>query len=198
MKSRQRKHAVVFDLEFTAWEGSMRERWTRPGERKEVVQIGAVKLDAERLAVVDEFEMLVAPRINPVLSDYLVTLTGISNARLAERGVDFITALGAFLDFVGDAALWAFGRDDLVLAENLKLYGWEAMALPKYHNAVPWLNAQGLDLTGKNACDVAQAAGIAFDGQRHDALADAAGVVAGMVHLIKNGAVNPFLPGPPP
>lgn len=193
MKSRTRKTVVIFDLEFTAWEGSMQSRWTRPGEHKEVVQIGAVKLDAERLTVLDEFEMLVQPRVNPVLSDYLVALTAITNERLKERGVDFITALRAFLDFAGDAPVWAFGRDDLVLADNLKLYGWGAMTLPVYHNAVPWLTAQGLDLAGKNANHVAEAAGTTFDGHRHDALADAHGVAKGIVHLVKNGAANPFL-----
>ena len=37
---------TVFDLEFTAWECSMASHWLRPGEFKEVVQIGAVRLDA--------------------------------------------------------------------------------------------------------------------------------------------------------
>ena len=41
--------AIVYDLEFTAWEGSMSHRWLLPGEFKEVVQIGAVKVDADSL-----------------------------------------------------------------------------------------------------------------------------------------------------
>ena len=76
-------HVVIFDLEFTAWEGSMESRWMRPGELTEIVQIGAVKLDAASLKEVDAFEMLVKPRVNPVLSDYLVSLTGIGNRQLA-------------------------------------------------------------------------------------------------------------------
>lgn len=195
MKSRKRRQAIVFDLEFTAWEGSVAARWSRAGEHKEVVQIGAVKLDAERLAVVDMFEILVRPRINPVLSDYFIALTGISNERLDIAGVDFITALRAFLDFVDGAPTWAYGRDDLVLAENLKLYGWETRNVPPYQNAVPWLLAQGLNLTGKNACHVAELAGTIFEGRQHDALADAKGVAAGMVHLIGKGAPNPFVTG---
>jgi inhibitor of KinA sporulation pathway (predicted exonuclease) len=193
LKPRKRKPVVIFDLEFTAWEGSMASRWSRPGEHKEVVQIGAVKLDAERLTILDEFEMLVRPRINPVLSDYLVALTGIGNDDLAARGVDFVTALGAFVDFAGGAPTWAFGRDDLVLAENMKLYAWAGVTLPPYNNVVPWLATRGIDMTGKNACHVAEAAGTVFTGRQHDALADAKGVAAGLVHLVKNGAPNPFL-----
>jgi inhibitor of KinA sporulation pathway (predicted exonuclease) len=193
VKPRKRRIAVIFDLEFTAWEGSMAKQWSRPGEHKEVVQIGAVRLDAERLTILDAFEMLVSPRINPVLSDYLVALTGITNADVAARGVDFVTALSAFLDFAGGAPLWAFGRDDLVLAENMALYGWGGVTLPPYNNVVPWLKTQGIDMTGRNACHVAEAAGAVFEGHMHDALADAKGVAAGLVHLIKNGAPNPFL-----
>ena len=190
---------MIFDLEFTAWEGSMQSRWTRPGEHTEVVQIGAVKLDAESLKEVDCFEMLVRPRVNPVLSDYFVALTGITNERIAARGVDFITGYRAFLDFVGDARAFAHGRDDLILAENLKLYGWEnGFPLLPYSNAVTWFAAQGVDLKGKRACDVAEAAGAVFEGRKHDALSDARGVAAGFVALIRKGAPNPFLEEPIP
>jgi inhibitor of KinA sporulation pathway (predicted exonuclease) len=195
VKAHKRQYAVVFDLEFTAWEGSVASRWSRPGEHTEVVQIGAVKLDAERLAIVDEFDMLVRPRVNPVLSDYLVALTGIGNAMLETRGVDFITAFRGFLDFVGSSKTWAFGRDDLIFAANLKLYGWSSLAAPPYENALPWFAAHGVDLKGKHACDVPEAVGLTFEGHKHDALADAKGVAAGMAHLIRQGAPNPFLAG---
>jgi len=195
MRGGKRAHAVIFDLEFTAWEGSMESRWTRPGEYTEVVQIGAVKLDAASLKQVDSFEMLVRPRVNPVLSDYLVALTGITNEALAARGVDFIIAYRSFLDFVGEARTWAHGRDDLIFLGNLKLYGWEhALPLPLYSNAVSWFTEQGIDLKGKRACDVAEAAGAVFEGRKHDALADARGVAAGFAALIAKGAPNPFLP----
>lgn len=194
MSKTRRRYAIVMDLEFTAWEGSLAAKWSRPGEQKEVVQIGAVKLRADDLETVDVFEILVRPRLNPILSDYLVGLTGISNEDIARRGVDFITAYCAFLDFAGDAPLWAFGRDDLVLKENLKLYGWErALAMPSYHNVIPWFAAHGIDLKGVHASDVAEAAGASFDGRKHDALADARGVAAGIVRCVADGASNPFI-----
>jgi inhibitor of KinA sporulation pathway (predicted exonuclease) len=193
-RGKKRVYAVIFDLEFTAWEGSMQSRWTRPGELSEVVQIGAVKLDAASLKEVECFDMLVRPRVNPVLSDYLVTLTGITNQAMERRGVDFAVAYRAFLDFVGDARIFAHGRDDLIFAANLKLYGWgQALAIPDYSNAIHWFTAQGIDLKGKRACDVAESAGAAFEGHKHDALADARGVAAGFIALIGKGAPNPFL-----
>ena len=85
--------AVVFDLEFTAWEGSVAHRWSRPGEFTELVQIGALLVDARSFAVEREMDLLVKPRLNPVLSEYLVKLTGITNEELAARGVDFARRL---------------------------------------------------------------------------------------------------------
>jgi inhibitor of KinA sporulation pathway (predicted exonuclease) len=184
---------VVFDLEFTAWTGSMASRWSRDGEHTEVVQIGAVKLDAETLKLTDDFECLVQPRVNPVLSRYLIELTGITNERLAANAVDFITAYRSFLDFVGSAPVWAFGRDDRIIADNLRLYAWEALSLPPYSNVIPWLLERGIDLRGKHACDVAEAAGATFEGRKHDALSDARGVAAGIRALVERGAPNPFL-----
>jgi len=65
---------VVFDLEYTAWECSMARSWLTPGQFREVVQIGAVKLDADSFLVQDEFEVLTLPRFNPVLSPYFEKL----------------------------------------------------------------------------------------------------------------------------
>lgn len=191
MAKSSQTRAVVFDLEFTSWEGSLARGWDRTNEYKELVQIGAVKLDAHSLKIVDEFETLVRPRINPVLSDYLVALTGVTNDAMAKRGVDFASGYRAFLDFVGDGAMWAFGRDDAIFIENMKLYGLQ-MKLPAYHNVIPWMAAQGIDLAGKHACDVAGAAGVAFEGREHDALSDARSVATGMIALIGRGAPNPF------
>ena len=189
----RRRCAIVFDLEFTSWEGSLALKWSRPGEKKEVVQIGAVKLRADDLKTVDSFEILVRPRLNPVLSDYFIRLTGITNEALEARGVDFVPAYRAFLDFAGEAPIWAFGRDDLVFRENLELYGWaHEFAVPPYRNVIPWFAAQGIDLTGKHASDVAEAAGAAFAGRKHDALSDAQGVAAGIVKCVTDGAPNPF------
>ena len=193
-----RNHAVVFDLEFTAWEGSLARSWSQPFELKEVVQFGAVKLDTHTLKTVDEFAMVVRPRVNPLLSDYLVALTGIRNDEVTKRGIDFAIAYRAFLDFVGKSAIWAFGRDDLIFEKNMRLYGL-AMPLARYGNVIPWFAEQGVDLSGKHACNVAAAAGAPFEGRKHDALSDARSVALGIVtsfiaarptYLVTEGAAS--------
>jgi inhibitor of KinA sporulation pathway (predicted exonuclease) len=186
-------YAVIFDLEFTAWETSMVTRWLRPGEFKEVVQIGAVKLNGafEPLA---SFDRLVRPRLNPLLSDYLVKLTGISNAALDAGAVDFATAYRAFVSFAAGLPVLAFGPDHLVLSDNLRLYGMkDAPALPPFLDLRNWFQANGLDIRGMHSCDVGPAAGVPFEGHSHNGLADAQSLAAGVRVLMARGAPRPVI-----
>ena len=188
------RSAILYDLEFTAWEGSMARRWLAPGEFREVVQIGAVKIDAATLQTIAELNLLVRPRLNTVLSDYLQSLTGITNAMLAEKGMDFRAAYDRFIAFAGDGPIVSFGRDDIVLTDNLALYGiGDAPALPVHRNIAPWLNAQGVATKGRHSSDVARLCGVAFHGRAHDALDDARSLAAGARALIARGAHNMFL-----
>ncbi len=184
--------AVVFDLEFTAWDGSMANHWLRPGEFQEIVQIGAVKVD-EDFNVGETFDLLVRPRMNPVLSSYLIGLTGITNDELRARGVDFAEAYRAFVDFAGGLPIIAFGRDDLVLVDNLRLYGMtDAPSLPPYVDIRIWMNEHGIDTRGLHACDVGPSLGVPFSGHRHNGLDDALSVAAGAAALIARGARAPL------
>ena len=186
--------AVVFDLEFTAWEGSMAHRWQRPGEFTELVQIGALRVDAGSFAVEETLDVLVKPRLNPVLSDYFVKLTGITNAELCARGTDFAHAFAQFVEFAQGCAIFAFGRDDLIFEANLKLYGIaDAPPVPRYVNVIPWLVENGIDPRGKNACDVGPLCGVPFQGQKHNALADTHSVLSGIKALVARGARNVLL-----
>ena len=184
---------IVFDLEFTAWEGSMRHRWLRPGEFKEVVQIGAVKVDPKSLDVLETFDALVRPRINPTLSPYFEKLTGIGNDALRARGRDFADAYADFLDFAAGAVSSAFGRDELVFEENLRLYGLApSPGVPPYRDARPWFRAQGFETSGMHSCDIGPKLGVPFAGRAHNALADSLSVAAGMKVLVERGATSLF------
>lgn len=188
------RSVILYDLEYTAWEGSMDNGWLRPGEFREVVQIGAVKLDAETLQTIGEFAALVRPRINKELSAYFEALTGITNATLQACGIDFRDAYDGFVAFAGEGPIISFGRDDRVLVQNLSLYGiHDAPLLPRHINIAPWLNENGIVTEGLHACDIARACGAEFRGREHDALEDARSITAGACALIARGAHNTFL-----
>jgi inhibitor of KinA sporulation pathway (predicted exonuclease) len=180
---------TVFDLEYTAWECSMARRWLAPGEFKEVVQIGAVKLDADSFASLDELDILVRPRINSALSPYFEKLTGITNQIVERQGTDFAAAYAAFLDFAGEGPIAAFGQDQRVLEDNIRLYGLAgARALPVFYDLRGWFAALGIDPRGMHSCELAPALGMAFAGQAHNALHDARAIVAAMAVMAARGA----------
>ncbi len=180
---------TVFDLEYTAWECSMARQWLTPGEYREVVQIGAVKLDADSFRILEEFDVLVKPRINPEPSPYFEKLTGITAAMVARQGVDFAPAYARFLAFAADGPIAAFGHDEDVLRENLRLYGIAgARALPLFYDLRGWFAVQGLDPRGLNSCDIAPRLGVPFAGHAHNALDDARGLARGMEVMASRGA----------
>jgi inhibitor of KinA sporulation pathway (predicted exonuclease) len=183
---------TIFDLEYTAWECSMARSWLTPGEFREVVQIGAVRLDADSFAVKAEFEVLVKPRFNPELSPYLENLTGITRDQVASRGVDFRTAYDRFLAFAGDCPIAAFGHDEQVLEENLRLYGIrDAKSLPLFYDLRGWFAVQGLDPRGRHSCEIGPALGVPFVGRSHNALDDARSLAAGMEVIAARGRLKP-------
>lgn len=186
-------YAVVYDLEFTAWDGSMARRWMAPGEYKEVIQIGAVKVDAG-FAPIETLDLLVVPRLNKVLSPFIEKLTGITNAAVAERGIDFAEAFTAFAHFAGPLPIVSFGRDDLVLLDNLRLYGLrDVPPMPAFLDVRHWLKDNGMDVRGMHACDVGPAAGVPFQGQTHDGLCDALSLASGIQAMIARGAPRPVV-----
>lgn len=185
---------TVFDMEYTAWECSMARHWLTPGEYREVVQVGAVKLDANSFARLDEFSLLVRPRINHQLSTYFQTLTGIGQEAVTRDGVDFADAYRRFLAFAGDGPIASFGRDDRVLMENLRLYGITgADPLPVFYDLRGWFAAQGLDPRGMHSCDIAPALGVPFAGRRHNALDDARSLAAGMAAMAARDGAHPSI-----
>jgi inhibitor of KinA sporulation pathway (predicted exonuclease) len=180
---------TIFDLEYTAWECSMARHWLTPGEFKEVVQIGAVKLDADSFCVLDEFEILLRPRINPLLSPYFEKLTGITSDRVARQGEDFALGYVRFLEFADDGPIAAFGHDERVLEHNIRLYGMPgARALPVFYDLRGWFAALGVDPRGMLSCDLAPALGVPVAGRAHNALDDARAIAAAMAVMASRGA----------
>ena len=188
-----RHPSVIFDLEMTAWEGSLASNWSRPGEWREVIQIGAVRLGpGPELVEKAAFSCLVRPVRNPVLSDYIVALTGITQSEVEAQGLPFEEALSRFDAFVGDetVAVCCNGRDHEILADNARWHG-----LPPSRHTARMIDIRPhlarLLGTGDRlffSTDVARLAGGATgDGQDHDALADVRSIAAGLRQLIADG-----------
>ncbi len=114
---------VVYDTEYTAWEGSQERGWTGPGEYREIVQIGAVKVRTDDFQVLDEFLLFVKPVKNPALSEYFMQLTGITQAKVDEKGISLALAIQKFAVWGGEGPYLAYGRDAERLEDNAKFLG---------------------------------------------------------------------------
>lgn len=179
---------VVFDLEFTSWEGYMASGWSLPGKHREIVQIGAVRLDAgEGFAETGAFQALVRPRLHPELSSYFTNLTGISQETVDRDGRAFPEVLGdfaAFLEATGPALAACNGIDGEVLAENC---GWHRLDIPAACQGTLNLAKMLKGLLGEERHVVSSTLpariGLVNDGPAHDALADARAIAAALRHF---------------
>lgn len=102
----------------------MARDWSLPDEHREIVEIGAVRImDAATAPKKIYFSQLVIPRINPVLSDYFIDLTGITQAELDDNGTDYPNALQAFGRFIqGTDMVYSYGCDGDVMVENCAMF----------------------------------------------------------------------------
>jgi inhibitor of KinA sporulation pathway (predicted exonuclease) len=191
---RQAESIIFLDTEYTAWLGSMERNWSAIGEYRELVQIGAVRVD-HGLAEIETIDLLVKPVRNPLLSRYFVELTGIDQQRLERDGLAFAVAWKRFSEFLlrYPAIVYSNGRDDHILAENLHLQGMPAQ-LPdcEFRDIQPWIRQATGAPEFVPSCDFPLASGLEQSGQKHDALADARSVARAVRSLRSRG--GPPLP----
>ena len=170
---------VVFDTEFTTWEGALERNWSGPNEHREIVQLAAQKIDLKHEIVVDSYEQLVRPRINPRLSEYFQDLTGIQQQTVEAEGVDFQEMFEVFDAWAGDHDRFAYGRcadepaDVEVLQENIALYELPLLLdEQRYGNLASVYQGVGIDTARYNSGKIYQAFGLALAGHEHNAMHD--------------------------
>lgn len=183
---------VIFDLEFTSWEGYYESRWTLPGKHRDIVQIGAVRLDRTAgLVETAAFEILVRPRRHPELSAYFTGLTGISQAEVDRHGLDLAEAVAAFGAFCSGPSvqLCSHGEDFEILAENCRAAGISCPApVAGAIDLSPWLGWYlGKDGERVTSADLPAALGLEAAGQRHQGLDDARAIALALRHMVRTG-----------
>ncbi|MEO3868885.1 3'-5' exonuclease [Nonomuraea sp. B12E4] len=189
---------VIFDLEFTSWPGALEQNWSAPGQRREIVQIGALRL-REDFSIVEEYEALVRPVTNPILSAYFTELTGIEQEAVDQDGLPPATALDEFLGFCEDQTVLSYGNDMVVLGENV---GWarardeeikNSFLAARFLNIRPWLNTIAPATASVNVGRLWQVLGLPKPaaGREHSALFDCYSFAAAIKCLCGAGATLP-------
>ena len=117
-------HYIVVDLEWNQPLSHLSSAFRRVGDRLmfEMIQIGAVKLDAQR-RMVGSFSSLITPEHYMKLHPRIRRITGITQEDLADAP-RFLEALERFATWCGeDAVLLTWGSDDIsVLQQNLDFF----------------------------------------------------------------------------
>ncbi|GHJ35983.1 exonuclease domain-containing protein [Streptomyces sp. TS71-3] len=189
---------VVFDLEFTTWPGALEQDWAEPGQLREIVQIGALRL-GDDYSVLEEYEALVRPAANPRLSPYFTDLTGIDQATLDREGLPPAQAIGDFLGFCQGQAVLSYGNDMVVLGENV---GWirargeqvkNSYLAANFLNVRPWLNTVAPATAPVNVGRLWKVLGLPKPaaGAEHSALFDCYSFAAALRHLRATGISLP-------
>lgn len=189
---------VVFDLEFTTWPEALEQDWSAPGQYREIVQIGALRLRPD-FSVVEEYEALVRPVMNPLLSSYFTELTGIDQESVDREGLPAAEALGDFLSFCRGQSVLSYGNDMVVLGENV---AWarargehikSSFLTAGFLNVRPWLNTVAPATASSNVgrlwrvFDLPEPAA----GREHSALFDCYSFAVALKHLHATGAALP-------
>lgn len=206
MSSNQQRRIVIFDTEFTTWDGALANGWTgtTPAggkQHREIVQIGAIKVDWPSGTILGTFDQLVKPTLNLELSDYFINLTGITQQDVDATGIPFTQALEDFLNFIGeDGPLYSYGNDMGILGENVainhcnakRLYGGRSCAAINLNYFINTFDPASRDA---NSGSLAQYFGVADrlpPGAEHNALFDCYSILAALLHLNERGAFLPI------
>ena len=116
MASFSKRAPIVLDIEATCWgDDEPRRRAAQPQET-EFIEIGAARLDAARLQVIDTFQTFVRPTRHPTLSAFCTQLTTITQADV-DAAPTFPGALAALTRWLGEApvVLCAWGGFERVM-----------------------------------------------------------------------------------
>ena len=172
---------ILFDTEYTTWEGAAERNWSGPGEHKEIVQIGAVLVRADSLCATGHLMFYVLPVINPKLSDFFIRLTGISQETVDTSGCSYSDALARFKGWAGETPLYSWGLDLRVMEGNAKLIDtpFPFMVAPKT-DIRSMFQAHGIDATKYHSSTIPRAFGEEPPPNGHDALNDALSILQGL------------------
>lgn len=162
---------IIFDTEFTAWEGSHERGWSGEGEHREIIQIGAIRVKG--LEEVDSFVVYVRPKINPKLSEYIINLTGVDQDTVDSKGVTYEEAEKAFVKWCEDLPIYSFrGSDQEVMIENDDINGLDRIDDTNYFGVTDIFEKEGIDTTDYISSTIPKAFGVTPPPDAHDALND--------------------------
>ncbi|RVU36374.1 exonuclease domain-containing protein [Hwanghaeella grinnelliae] len=181
---------VLFDTEYTAWEGSQERRWSADWEHRELVEVGAVRVDATDFHVLDQFQRFTVPKVNPRLSDYFKDLTGIRQEDIDKEGVPLSVLFHDFAKFGQGCGLFVSnGNDSAVFEISAGIQGVDVpIAKERFANIRPALERVLSAAPGELTTGLLPARlGLPMTGALHSAIDDAVALARTLAELRRTG-----------
>jgi len=188
---------VVVDLEATCWGEEHPALRDRHEQECEIIEIGAVRLDPVTLAPLDEFQCFTRPTRHPVLSEFCVGLTSITQA-IVDAAPPLEAALADFTRWVGGgpAALCGWGRfERRKLGMDFAAVGLESPFEGEYLDLklefMEWTRGQGLGKLRVGMKPALELLRIPASGTQHRGIDDARMAAALLTALREPGRMSP-------
>ena len=117
------KEFVIIDLEWTSWKENYNKRKDpfnrrKVWQKKEIIQIGAIRFN-KYYKILDTLNLYVKPKFNPILSNYIIKLTGISQKIIDQKGNSFKRSYKILKKFCGTSKIFCNGDDYIIIKKNL-------------------------------------------------------------------------------
>lgn len=171
MNLNQYDYFLVLDLEATCCDKASIKR-----HEMEIIEIGAVMVEAETLKIIDEFQTFVKPVRNPVLTPFCKTLTSITQTQVEQAPgyADAIVLLQKWLSNYPNAVFGSWGDYDYnQFKQDSKFHKVPfPISYPHINLKKLFSNAQGFsELYGM--AEALKLAGIKLEGTHHRGIDDA-------------------------
>jgi inhibitor of KinA sporulation pathway (predicted exonuclease) len=185
---------IIFDTEYTAWEGSIKRKWGLEWEEKEIIQVGAIRVHFENDIFYEHSSLLlyVKPELNPELSEYIIRLTGISQSDIDEKGITLTSAQEKFSAFSlkGQLPIYSWGGDEAIIKQNCELRNIAYLLDDhRFHDIRDNFKNYIEDIDDVCSGEVASYFGRTVEGQIHNALHDCRSILAG-INALSNATIE--------
>ena len=180
---------AIIDLEFTSWKGSFERDWKLGWEKREIIQIGAVKFKSFNGSLRYK-SIYVKPKINKKLSLYIQKLTKINQNIINTQGKDFKFAIEEIDFFFKDVKyIFCNGLDKEIFIENFIIHKTNKKKfLSNIFNLKPFLS-QKLKIDGEKIISAEMNKFFNFENisTKHNGLDDAINIFKCLKILNDNG-----------
>lgn len=179
---------ILYDTEYTSWEGSLERLWSGKGEERELVQISAILIkNLDSFHGTEFFSIYTKPQINPILSDYFVNLTGINQRYIEKFGVSIKEGLEIFSEFSSKKVCLCWGDDMQVLERNIKIHNLEVkLDVNKNIDLRNLFKKFGINTENYNSGNIESFSELRTfikSGSEHNALSDCISMLSGIIKL---------------